>query len=73
MPAIAKILGDRGRKPGAVQAHQRRIVGGGRNHHRAPPSFRPENTLDEFLHLTAAFADQSDHDDVGGGIPRHHP
>ena len=35
-------------------------------------SLRPENALDEFLHFTAALADQADDDDVGAGVAGHH-
>ena len=39
-PAVAEILRDGGGEPGAVQPHQRRIVGGRRDHHRAPHAVR---------------------------------
>ena len=72
LAAIAEIFGDRGREPGAVQAHQRRIVGGRRHDDRAPHAVGPESVADEFLDLAAALADQADDDDVGIRVARHH-
>ena len=46
-------------------AHERRLVAGRHDHHRARQSFRPEVALDEFAHLAAALADQRDHVDIG--------
>src|SRR5690606_24152780 len=70
---VAEILGDRRGAPGAVQAHERRIVRRGRHHDRSGAALRPQNALDEFLHLATALADQSDDDDVGARVARHHP
>ena len=69
---VAEILGDRRRQPGAVQAHQRRMVGRRRDDHRARQAVAAEDALDEFLHFAAALADQADDDDVGRGVARHH-
>ena len=72
MPAVAEVLGDRGRVGGALQAHQRRRVGRRGDDDRAREAFVAEDVLDEFLHLAAALADQADDDHVGRGVARHH-
>src|SRR6185437_10805499 len=49
-----------------------RIVGRRRHHDGAREPGLAENALDEFLDFATALADQSDDDDVGGGVARHH-
>ena len=69
---IAEILGN-GRGIGrALQPHQRAGIGGGGNDDRAPHALFAKNLFDEFFNFTAALADQSDHDDFGFGVARHH-
>ena len=40
--------------------------------HRAGAILRAEDALDEFLHLAAALADQTDDDHIRAGVARHH-
>ena len=70
--AVAKVFRYRGRQPGAVQPHQRRVVGGGRHDDRARQALASENPFDEFLHFPPALTDQPDDDDVGRGVAGHH-
>ena len=49
----------------AARAHQRRLVAGRDDHHRARQPFGAERVLDEVAHLAAALAEQRDHVDVG--------
>ena len=45
------MLGDGGRDEGAAHAQQRRLIGGGDNHHRTGQAFRAQVALDEFADL----------------------
>jgi hypothetical protein len=69
---VAEILGDGERHMRSLAAHQRRLVGGRDHHNRAGKTGIAEVVLEEFLHFAAAFADQPDHDDVGGAVTRQH-
>src|SRR5262249_16065993 len=67
-----KIFRNRRCKPSAVQTHERRRIRRYGDHDRASTSFRTQDALYEFFHFATALADQTDDDDVGGGVPRHH-
>src|SRR5690606_23096417 len=69
---VAEILRDRSRAPRTMQTHQRWIVRRGRHNHGTTQPFRPEDALDEFLHLASTLTDQTDDDHVGAGVPCHH-
>ena len=71
LPCVAEVLGDRGRREGRPDAHQRRLVGGGDDHDRVRERVA-EVALDELAHLAAALADQRDHVDLGRGRAGDH-
>ncbi len=60
------------RQIGGLAAHQRRLVGGGDNHHGAGQAVGAEVVLQELLHLAAALADQPDHRNVGLDVAGKH-
>src|SRR5262249_41803067 len=55
----------------ALDAHQRRLVGGHRNDHRMAKPVA-EIALDELAHFPAPFPHQCDHVHVGARVARHH-
>ena len=69
---IAEILGDRRRDERAARAHERRLVAGRDDDHRARESFGAERVLDEVAHFAAALAEQRDDVDVGLRLARDH-
>ena len=69
---VAEIFGDRQRQIRRLPAHQRRLVGSGYHHHRTREARRAEIVLQEFLHLAAAFADQTDDRNVGRHVAGEH-
>src|SRR5690606_8601582 len=69
--AVAEIFGNGRGAPGAVQAHQWRIVGGGGDDNRFAEVFGAKYVFNEFAHFAATFADQTHDDDVGFGETCH--
>ena len=69
---VAKLFGDRHRDIGRLTAHQRRLVGRRGDDDGARETFFAQIVLDEFLHLAAALADQTDDDRIGIGVAREH-
>ena len=69
---IAKVLGDCGGICRAMQPQQRRRVGRRCDHHRARERLGGQDVFHELAHFAPTLADQSDHDDIGRRIARHH-
>ena len=69
---VAEILGDGGGVGRALQTHQWSCVSRGGDDDGTTPAFLTKNLLDEFLDFTTALADQSDDDDLGFRVARHH-
>ena len=57
-------------KAGA-NAKRRRPVGSGDNHNGPRQAFGAQLVLQKFAHFAVALADQGDHVDIGGAMPRH--
>src|SRR5262249_52798586 len=69
---ITEVFGNGRRQPGAVQAHQWRMIRRSCNDDRTRSILGSEDSLDEFLHFTAALADQTNNDHVCAGVASHH-
>ena len=70
--AVAEPLGDPGRDERRPEANERRLVRGRHDHDGPSEALGSEVVLDEFAHLTAAFADEGEDRDVGVGAADDH-
>ena len=71
-PSSRKIFRDRERQQCRLAAHQGRFVGSRDDDHRTRQTLFAEIVLQEFLHLAAAFADQTDHRHIRRDVAREH-
>ena len=53
-------------------SHQRRLIGGRHQHHRALAAFGTQRIVQEIADLTSAFADHGNHHDVSANVAGHH-
>ncbi len=68
---VAKIFRHRQRDKGGANAQRRGTIGSGHHQHGFLQPVGAQLVLDEIPHLAIALADQRDHADIGGALPRH--